>query len=352
MIDKNIQIKNVYYMLAYAFTSLKRKQFEEIEKEDFDNIHDLFAVILAKGVAQQIKQGLYREYITNYDELSTIRGKIDIRSSLKLKLKRKQQLACEFDELSVNNIFNQVIKSTMLLLLKIDGVKTEHKKMLRRLEIYFKEIDEINMFQIRWDMLKFQRNNQTYKMLMNICYFVCQGLIYSETSGNYRVESFLDSERMCSLYERFVLEYYKHHYNGKIESNSSQIKWNYDESQSTSIEFLPKMQSDIMLRANGKTLIIDAKYYSHTMQQGQFDKRTFHSHNMYQIFTYVKNYDKLGDGSVSGMLLYAKTDELIQPDGEIMFAGNKISIKTLDLNISFTEIRSQLDQIIQTYFTL
>ena len=157
---------------------------------------------------------------------------------------------------------------------------------------------------------------------------------------------------MCSLYERFVLEYYKHHYNGKIEANSSQIKWNYDESQSTSIEFLPKMQSDIMLRANGKTLIIDAKYYSHTMQQGQFDKRTFHSHNMYQIFTYVKNYDKLGDGSVSGMLLYAKTDELIQPDGEIMFAGNKISIKTLDLNISFTEIRSQLDQIIQTYFTL
>ena len=49
-IDKGIFIKNVYYMLAYAFKELRMNNFEEIQGEDFDNINQLFAEILIKGV--------------------------------------------------------------------------------------------------------------------------------------------------------------------------------------------------------------------------------------------------------------------------------------------------------------
>ena len=70
--DKSIQIKNIYYMLTYAFQILRQTNFEEIESEDFDNIQDLLSAILSKGVAQQLKQGLYREYITINENLSTL----------------------------------------------------------------------------------------------------------------------------------------------------------------------------------------------------------------------------------------------------------------------------------------
>ena len=49
-------------MLSYAFTILKQSPYETIEKEPFDNINNLFAAILAKGIGLQLKQGLYREY--------------------------------------------------------------------------------------------------------------------------------------------------------------------------------------------------------------------------------------------------------------------------------------------------
>ena len=62
--DKGIFIRNIYYMLAYAFQVLRQKNYDDVAAEDFDNIQDLFAAILAKGVSQQIKQGLHREYIT------------------------------------------------------------------------------------------------------------------------------------------------------------------------------------------------------------------------------------------------------------------------------------------------
>ena len=70
--------------------------------------------------------------------------------------------------------------------------------------------------------------------------------------------------------------------------------------------------------------------------------------NMYQIFTYVKNSDKNNTGNVSGILLYAKTDETVLPDEKpFNIGGNNFSVKTLDLNTEFSEISNQLDEIIK-----
>ena len=61
--DKSIFIKNIYYMLSYAFTTLNQGGYEDVATEEFENIHNLFAAILAKGISRQLKQGLYREYL-------------------------------------------------------------------------------------------------------------------------------------------------------------------------------------------------------------------------------------------------------------------------------------------------
>ncbi len=114
---------------------------------------------------------------------------------------------------------------------------------------------------------------------------------------------------------------------------------------------LPVMQTDIMLKRGEKTLIIDAKYYAHSTQV-QYDLHTIHSGNLYQIFTYVKNKEaELADQphEVSGMLLYAKTDEEIYPEQEYRMSGNRICVRTLDLSGAFDSIRSQLDDIVSRY---
>lgn len=80
---------------------------------------------------------------------------------------------------------------------------------------------------------------------------------------------------------------------------------------------------------------------------------TLHSGNLYQIFTYVKNKDaEFGDEPhrVSGMLLYAATDKAIQPDNSYRMSGNQISVKTLDLNLDFSEIAAQLNAIVNKHF--
>ena len=333
-------------MLTYAFQTLNQKNYDDIAAENFENIHNLFAAIISKGIAKQLKQGLYREYISNTENLAVMRGKINIRGTISNRLNQKQLLSCEYDELSENNVFNQIIKTTVSFLLSKSSVKTEYKNALKKEMLFFENVDIIEPSTIQWGRLRFDRNNQTYRMLLNLCQFVLTGLLLTTEKGKYKLATFLDDQRMSHLYERFILEYYRKEH-PKIQANASEIKWQLDDGFST---LLPAMQSDIMLTYKEKVLIIDAKYYTRTMQtNSMFDNKTLHSHNLYQIFTYVKNKDIGNTGNVSGMLLYAKTDEETQPDNEYLMSGNKISVKTLDLNCSFDDIRKRLDSLVANF---
>ena len=310
--DKNILIKNIYYMLAYAFQVLKRNNYASIASEKFEHIEDLFAEILSRGISYQLKQGLYREYVPRTESLPTMRGKIDITKTIKHRIQCQQILSCEFDELSENNIFNQILKTTISILLQGKIVAKERKNKLKKVLPFFVNINTIEPSIVKWNTLYFQRNNQTYKMLMNICYFILEGLLQTTEDGKYHMATFSD-EYMHRLYEKFVLEYYKTEH-PELKTSTSRIKWNIDyQSDNKALELLPCMQSDIMLEYNGRTLIIDTKYYSQTMQK-QYNKQTLHSNNLYQIFTYVKNYDIQNSSNVAGMLLYAKTQSVFTTD--------------------------------------
>ena len=344
--NKGILIKNIYYMLSYAFSELKKNNYDDIDKEDFEHIEDLFAEILIKGVSLQIKQGLYRSYINKRETLPLLRGKIDINGTIRNRIQHKTLISCEFDELSENNILNQVLKTTICLLLTSKEVHHVRKAELRKLILFFSNIDIIDSNTIRWDLMHYQRNNQTYRMLMNICYFIIEGMILTTESGEYRAPTFSD-EHLCRLYEKFILEFYRVHY-PELRANADQIEWDINRDENPIISFLPTMQSDITLHKGDKTFIIDAKYYGHMMQK-QFEKYSIHSCNLYQIFTYVKNKDVNNEGKVSGMLLYAKTEEEVAPDMDAIFSGNRIMVKTLDLNQPFNNIKKQLSNIIELF---
>ena len=340
-----IRIQNIYYMLSYAFQVLNEQGYKQVATEEFENVAELCSAILIKGVSSQIKRGLGKEYVLQTESLSFLRGKIDISVSIKEQSMRKKQLVCNYDEFSVNSYMNRIVRTTMDILVK-SNISKERKKQLRKLLIFFSEVEPLNRENINWK-LQFNKNNQTYQMLISICYLILKGLLQTTSEGSTKLMEFFDEQRMCRLYEKFILEYYRKEH-PEIKVSASQIPWDTDDGYR---EMLPVMQSDIMLKQGKKTLVIDAKYYAHTTQK-QYDVNTLHSGNLYQIFTYVKNLDTDNTGNVAGMLLYARTDELVLPNNNYKMSGNAISVKTLDLDCDFPKIREQLDNIVLSYFEL
>ncbi len=345
--DRNIYIKNIFYMLAYVFDSFGKPEYESLDKEDFENAQDLFAWALSVWISHLRKKGFYREYMSRQENLTTIRGKIDMPGSIRDKIARKRTISCEFDELSENNYLNQILKTTSMLLIKNGEVSNLHKDSLKSEMHYFTGIDALEPSLIQWPA-RFQRNNESYRLPIEICKMVLQDMLPTTEKGDYRLMKEPSDLCMCDLYERFIRNYYARH-RPDLDSKASYVKWALDNDFKG---MLPAMKTDVYLQKGKDILIIDAKYYN-SATQIHYDKETIRSGNLYQIFTYVKNCQVENEGCrVSGMLLYARANENLQPDESYAMHGNQISVKTLDLNTPFKQLARQLDEIAAEYFDL
>lgn len=332
-----IRIQNIYYMLAYAFKLLQEQGYKACATEEFENTADLLSAILVKGVTVQIKRGLYCTYDEKTDSIRSLRGKIDLSESIRQQYYIKRHMVCNFDEFTANSYVNRILKTTMQILLQ-GNIPHARKKELRNLLFDFKDVQALDIHKIDWNF-RLCRNNRHYQLLIYICYLIIKGLLQTTVDGAVMLMDVFDEQHMSRLYEKFILEYYRRHY-PQVNISSSQIRWALDNDID---EMLPAMRSDIMLSYGENVLIIDAKYYSHPTQT-HYNTNSLYSNNLYQIFTYVKNKAAFG-GNVSGLLLYAKTDEQIQPNNSYMMSGNQISVKTLDLDADFTKIKYQLNSI-------
>lgn len=331
----------MYQMLAYAFQALREESYTHLSAEPFENIHSLFAAILERGISIQIKRGLCREYVPHQDVVCSPRGKIYFAASVKER--RTRRLACGFDEFTENIVMNRILKTCLEKLLRLSSdLRSGQTAALRRLLHYFSTIDTIEAREIPWQTLSWHRHNAAYALLMHICKLLLQGLLQSEASGKLRMARWLDEQHMHRLYEKFILAYFQREHPA-LSARSSKISWVLDEGCP---DHLPAMQTDVVLFSGKRRLVIDAKYYARAMQGNpQYEKLTFHSHNLYQIYAYVKNMAATYPEAVSGLLLYARTRDNHAPNADYLMGGNTISVRSLDLAADWQSIKRQLDSV-------
>lgn len=340
-----VDIRNIYYMLAYTFDVLHEDQFSSLASEPFEYAADLLAAILAKGMSGLVRRGLGRAYMPEIVCLSSPAGKIKLAESMHERTLLRKQLVCERCVFTENIPANMVLKSTAYILLSCPEVAAQRKAELKKSLLFFSEVERVDLRRVRWDFIAYDKNNAFYKLLIELCRLVVEGLLMSERGGKQKWKRLLDDQKMYQLFERFVRAYYKKHY-PECRVSAATVMWNLT---GGTPDYLPTMKSDVTIFYRGKVLIIDTKFYAHSMQvREEYGSRTIHSENLYQIFTYVKNRDCKNTGDVSGLLLYAKTDENTVPDAEYRFGKNRISVKALDLGLKFPAISAQLD----AYLTL
>ena len=266
----------------------------------------------------------------------------------------RRQLVCTYDEFGEDVFLNRAVKAACEVLLHSD-IPTTRKRELRCLLAPLRHVAEVDPRRIRWDRARLDRNTASYRLLLAVSRLVIDGSLPDERGRGLRMEGLTDAQ-MHALYERFLLRYFQREHAERVSTSAPYVQWALDDGQAG--EMLPAMRTDVTLRGKGRTagheLIIDAKWYTHASQEW-WGKRTVHSANLYQIFTYVKNEEAQLTAAgtpreVSGMLLYAKTDEAVQPEGDWLMSGNRICVRTLDLECDFPQVRAQLDTIVAEYF--
>ena len=187
-----IPIKNVFYMLAYAFRALDRKAYRPLESEDFANAEDLLAAILILGVEEQFKRGVSRAYIEEEAPLSAVKGRLLIEESIRT-CRRNARLVCARDEFSVNAYMNRILVTAMQALVRSEEVASARRKALRASLCMLWEVTPLDPRNILWNF-RYDRNNQTYRLLMYVCRLVLEDRLPAQSDGRSRA-GFLTTTR-------------------------------------------------------------------------------------------------------------------------------------------------------------
>lgn len=332
-------------MLAYAFTSLKTLGVQNVCTEEFEHIADLYAEILIKGITLQLKRGIARTYEEREEESACLRGKLLVNETLGRQTLRHGRVFCRHSEFSEDNTLNRILCATLEALAKTN-IERDRKKRLLRLLQYFPHVMRIPLSRINWD-IHYNRQNQNYRMLVGICRLVAQGLLQGQQEGDAALESFEHDGQMSRLYEKFLLNYYRTTF-PQLKVNARHIDWQIEEGDAM---LLPTLRTDVTISNGRKALIIDAKYYEHILRE-YYGSEKHDRANLTQVLNYVDQLShELGPAhEVSGMLLYAGTDETQCVNQEFVTCGKRIAIRILDLNTEFAEIERQLRDIVDHYF--
>lgn len=345
--NNNIPIRNIYYMLSYAYQTLNLSEYKQIGTEKFKNVKELYAEILSIGIPVLIRRGLSKDYISIEETSNVIKGKIDINSTIKKNSLVNKKVAVVYDEFSENILLNQIIKATLVYLSRSNKINQKMRRLFYGLLPYFAEVSDVELDLQLWKNIRYNRQNIRYQFIVDVCRYIYEELLFDESSKSQIMKEVQDEQRLSSLYEKFIFAFFKRetYYN----VSRPQIQWKVDDGFT---EALPIMQTDLVLQKDKKTLIVDAKFYSESMVarfEGGAAKQK--SGNLYQIFTYINNWKKETDETVAGMLLYAKTTALNQPNHNYHIKDNQIFVVSLDLQQDFNGIKENLLAYANKFFS-
>jgi len=343
-----IPIQNIYYLLCYAWHRLEERDIVDVSGIDTTSLVDLFAKVLIGGVERVLRRGLDRGYVGYIEDTRCLRGKLLFSPTIKRNLLMKAQVHCEFDELSYNVLHNQILKSTLYHLIRVESLDRELRCRLVGLYRRFHEVDEIEMSSAVFSRVQLHRNNVFYDFLLNICELVYENLLVSETPGKNKFRDFLqdDEMRMAVLFEDFVRNFYKLETSG-FKVGREDILWQAEAFDDGGLAFLPKMVTDISIEGHGFKVVIDTKYYKQALVK-YYDAEKIHSQNIYQIFAYLKNLEKQGgvNANCTGVLLYPTVQKELRLSYKM--DGHKVMIRTINLNQEWQLIDQDLRDLLKT----
>jgi len=280
---------------------VQNDQIANSKNEKSNNILEVFIQLFAKNLFQQFQRGIYKEYVTEQNNLTVLKGKYLINKNLKHNF-TKSKIYCEYDEFSMDNQPNQFFLYAVKVLMKY----AKNKKLLKQCELI---LDEVTCKEFDIDSLHvdFNRLNNRFK---NSFEFALLLLRKSIPMFEKDKKSFAFLFDMNELFEKFIAKMIKENYDNVLVPKSNK-------------EFGALSLRPDIIKGN---IIIDCKY------KCMSDDKIASREDRYQMYVYANNYEFVN----STMLLYPKHLEEINRSIVLGDNDKKVELKmrTIDLDFS------------------
>lgn len=336
-----IPIRNIYYLLSYAWDQAGYGSDVLLGTDSFKDVDNLYAALIDISLSNLYKRGFRSEYHDKHEPIAGIRGKLHFSETLKSGLLSKGKTWCEFDEFSVDNNLNQIIKNAIRVLLKRKSLSHQNILNLRQHLSQFSEVTDLGLAQIQQMKVRFNTHNLQYRFIFELCNLIRRSISISQDTHDIHLKSFIENEtEMFRIFESFVLNFYKRELSGTRVGRDSRLRWNVQAQSDLFAARVPELNTDISIFYNDLTFVIDTKFYLDALVSNRGYKKKYRREHLSQLMEYLRISEREYGKSAHGMLLYPTVGEDVNDSGKI--EGFQISICTVDLSKEWSEIRKRL----------
>lgn len=303
------------YMLVYAYNMQLENEDIASCKNENQTILEVFVQLFAKQLFRELQMGIYKEYITEQDNLTILRGKYLVNENIRHNF-TNSKIYCEYDEFSMNNELNQFF----LYAIKTLQHFVKDARILKQCELVLDEV-EYRSFDLEHFNIHFHRLNYRFQESFEVAILLLKQLIPLFSKEN---KSFAFLFDMNILFEKFVGKMFQE-INPRTELQNE------------------KVCGDLTLRPDILTdqMIIDTKYKKLNA------KNEIKQGDKLQMYAYGKNFEQKDT-----MLLYPK--HLENFDYRLKLDDVNLFVKSLELDVEcfgyeeyVEKIRSKIGELIK-----
>lgn len=132
-----------------------------------DTMLELLIRLFCGKLADAVRLGMPRQYIEFEDDLSALRGRLDVTRQFSTLAVSPQKLACRFDALSPDIALNQVMRAAIGKLSRL-AQAPDNQRALRELSFAYADVSEVTPSALRWDLIVLDRTNTRWRELLSL----------------------------------------------------------------------------------------------------------------------------------------------------------------------------------------
>lgn len=350
-----IPVRNLWLLMLYASELFAQdRSLQSAGTEDTgEDLPDLVAEVLVTAAEHRLHRPLSRRHVPQAQDLTRVRGRIDHLRTRTRSLLMQGEVACRFDDLSVDHQVNRVVHTGLLT-----ASRVAHRPELReraaaaaRLMVW-SGVATTPVGAVEASSVVLGRNDDAERRVVSAAQLLLQMAVFTEDAGLLRgTAPERDIGRWRRLYEAAVRGFYGVVLRGDpwtAEATQRSHRWPLEDSTPGMAALMPAMETDVLLRAPGRVRIVETKFTSPTAVHSQFGGVTFKRDHLFQLHAYLTTLPEAvrGDGTqVDGVLLYPQVGAPIDESARV--GDHRLRVMTVNLAGSGREIREGLLRVAQ-----
>lgn len=333
-----IPVRNIWFLFLYASNLARfRGQFDAAVEESVD-LPDLIGRLLCFAVERRLRRNLSRGYRRTEAVLTRVRGRIDVLTTFSNDLLRRGEVACRFDEHTLDTPRNRLVRAALDVLAgRVQDRVLAHD--CRRLAGDLGRLGVSGLKPSRAELSADQvgRHDADDLMMVTLSRLVFDLILPMEDEGSHTLSHVERDERLVRhLFEKAIGNFLSLELSsekGWSVTKGTPLQWQKEEETPGIAAVLPGMVTDVILQNKqvGRRIVIDTKFTG-IFTKSRYRETVLKSGYVYQLYAYlrsqVKDTDPLSTRA-EGILLHPAIDADV--DERVTIQGHSMRFMTVDL---------------------